>query len=152
MLTKYELIPFGGYRPLGVWGRDWDEVVDRFFGGERLPVESGEWGFSPVVDVTETEEGYELTAEVPGIKPEEIEVTLSGDILTLKGEKREEHEETKGECRLHERVYGSFYRGFRLREPVEREKISASHKDGVLRVSLPKVHKDETTRVEVKGN
>ncbi|MBI5523898.1 MAG: Hsp20/alpha crystallin family protein [Desulfarculus sp.] len=113
--------------------------MERFFSGSLLPVEEKEEGFVPSVDFKETEEGYELSAEVPGLKPEEIEVSLTGDILILKGEKKEEHEETKGDYHLVERRYGSFYRSFRLPSEVERGKLSATHKDGVLRVVLPKV-------------
>lgn len=124
--------------------------MERFFGGSLLPVEGKEEDFVPSVDLKETEEGYELTAEVPGLKPEEIEVSLTGDILVLKGEKKEEHEETKGDYHLVERRYGSFYRGFRLPEAVDRGRLSATHKDGVLRISLPKVKGEESVKVEVK--
>lgn len=126
--------------------------MERFFGGAFLPVEGKEEGFVPSVDFKETEEGYELTAEVPGLKPEEIEVSLTGDILVLKGEKKEEHEESKGGYHLVERRYGSFYRSFRLPLPVERGKLGATHKDGVLRVILPKVKGEEHVKVEVKTN
>ncbi|MBI4798432.1 MAG: Hsp20/alpha crystallin family protein [Desulfarculus sp.] len=74
--------------------------MERFFGGSLLPVEGKEEDFVPSVYLKETEEGYELTAEVPGLKPEEIEVSLTGDILVLKGEKKEGHEETKGDYHL----------------------------------------------------
>lgn len=127
-------------------------MVERFFTGALVPVEGEAGRFVPTVDLRETEEGYELTAEVPGLKPEEIEVTLSGDVLILKGEKKEEREETEGGYHVVERRFGSFYRSFHLPEPVDRERLAATHKDGVLRVSLPKAVAEKTTRVEVKTN
>jgi HSP20 family protein len=151
-MTKYELIPFSAFRPLSLRERGWDELVERFFTGSLVPVEGAERDFVPSVDIRETEEGYELTAEVPGLKPEEIEVTLSGDVLILKGEKKEEHEADEGGYHLVERRFGSFYRSFRLAEPVDREHLAATHKDGVLRVRLPKVVAEKTTKVEVKPN
>jgi HSP20 family protein len=130
--------------------REVDDLWRGFFGGRWLAEEREEKTFVPTVDLRETEGGYELTAEVPGLKPEEIEVTLSGDILTIKGEKREEREEREGEYHLVERRYGSFYRSFRLPEEVERAGLSAVHKDGVLRVTLPKAAKVAPTKVEVR--
>jgi HSP20 family protein len=127
-------------------------LVEGFFGGSLITDRGEEAKFVPTVDIRETEEGYEVIAEVPGLKPEEIEVTLSGDVLTLKGEKKEEREETKGEYHLVERRYGSFHRSFRLPEPVARERLAATHKEGLLRVTLPKALGEKTTKVEVRTN
>lgn len=145
----YGLIPFGGLKPVRWLSTDIDRVWERFF-GEVIPVEPGEEGFVPSVDLKEGPEGYELVAEVPGLKPEDIHVELKGDVLILYGEKKEEREEEKGEYRLVERRCGSFYRSFRLPEPIERGKLSAVHKDGVLRVHLPKAHGEDSVKVEVK--
>lgn len=150
--TKYELIPFGAIRDLGLRKRGWDELVERFFAGAHLAVPEGETSFVPRVDIRETEQGYEVTAEVPGLRPEEIEVTLNGDVLILKGEKKEERKETEGGYHLVERRFGTFYRSFRLPEPVDRSHLAATHKDGVLRVTLPKAQGEQTTKVEVRTN
>lgn len=146
----YELIPFVGLEPvrwseprLGRW-------VERFFGDLWPEVASEERGFVPSVDIKETPEAYEVVAEVPGLKPEDIHVEISGDLLIIKGEKRQEREEEKGEYHLVERECGSFYRGFRLPEPIERAGLSAEHKDGVLRVHLPKHRESPPVKVEVK--
>ncbi len=144
----YELIPITGLRGIR---REVDDAWKRFFGGALIPLEREETGFVPSVDFKETEKAYEVAAEVPGLKPEEIEVTLSGDLLTIKGEKCEERVEKEGEYHLVERRFGSFYRSFRLPEEVERERLEAVHKDGVLRITLPKAGKEEPTKVEVKG-
>ena len=96
------------------------------------------WGGAPAVDVVETDNAYELTADLPGIDEKNIEVKLAQGGLTIKGEKREEKEETKKDYYLHERYIGSFERHFALPEGVDTDKIEASFKNGVLEVRLPK--------------
>jgi len=145
----YELVPLSGLRPARWLGRDLDRLWEGLW-GDLLPGEKPEDGFWPVVDVKETPEAYEILAEAPGLKPEEIHVELSGDLLILSGEKKEESLEEKGQWRLVERRHGSFRRSFRLPEPIERGKLSAVHQDGVLRVHLPKVGREEPVKVEVK--
>jgi HSP20 family protein len=89
-------------------------------------------------DVVEGDKDYRITAELPGMSEKDIEIALVGDVLTLKGEKKEEHEE-KGESRyVAERRYGTFQRSFALPEDVDAEKIAASFKNGVITVTLPK--------------
>jgi HSP20 family protein len=106
---------------------------------------------SPAVDITEEEGAFKVSAEVPGMTEKEIEVSLSGDMLTIKGEKRQEREE-KGENRyLSERSYGEFQRSFSLPENVDREKIAASFANGVLSVTLPKSAKATPKKIEVKA-
>ena len=145
----YELIPRSGFGSRGRLRRDFDGVLNRLFDEAKFPVE-GVKGFVPSVDFKETEEAFELTAEVPGLKPEEIDITLTGDLLTLKGEKKEETEKTEGDYHLVERSFGSFQRSFRLPGEIDRDNLKASHKNGVLRVVLPKTVKSGPTRIEVK--
>lgn len=146
----YGLIPFVKETSLGRVYRDFDELVSRVFGEVEFPTLWEKREFVPAVDFKETDKGYELTAEVPGLKPEEIEVSLHGDVLVLTGEKKDEHTEDKEGYHLEERTYGSFYRAFRLPEEVDVEKLEAVHKDGVLRVTLPKCEKPEPKTIEVK--
>lgn len=92
----------------------------------------------PAVDVSEDDKAFKITAELPGMTEKNIDVTVTGDVVVLKGEKRQEHEE-KGKNRyLAERSYGSFQRSFYLPDGVARDKITAEFKDGVLTVTLPK--------------
>ncbi len=147
----FELMPYAGFGSLGKLRRDFDGLLSRFFEGAELPAFGREELFVPKVDVKETEEAIEITAEVPGLKPEDIELTLTGDILTIKGEKKDEREEEKGDYHLVERSYGKFQRSFRIPVEVDRAKLSATHKDGVLKVTLPKAEKAGTARIEVKG-
>lgn len=145
----YDIIPFSGLKPVRWLSPEIDRIWDHFF-GEVIPVEPLEKGFAPSVDLKESPEEYELVAEVPGLKPEEIHVELKGDVLILYGEKKEEREEDKGEYHVVERRCGSFHRSFRLPLPIVREKLSAVHKDGVLRVRLPKALPEEPLKLEIK--
>ncbi len=149
----FELIPYSSLGSVGRLRRDMDDLWKRFLDADlNLPAMApAAPAFNPVVNVKETEEALEVTAEVPGLKPEEIEVSLCGDILTLKGEKREEREETKGDYHLVERRFGSFQRSFRLPVDVDREKLSAKHKDGVLAISLPKLKQEASTTIKVES-
>ncbi len=140
----YELIPHAGFDSVGRMLRDVDSVFGRFW-------EPDAGDFKPSVDIKETDDQLLVNAEVPGLAPEDLEVTLTGDVLTIKGEKRQESEREESGYHLVERRYGSFQRSFKLPAEVDREKLKASHRDGVLTVTLPKAAKPAPTQVEVKG-
>ncbi|HBK08690.1 MAG TPA: molecular chaperone Hsp20 [Acetobacteraceae bacterium] len=106
---------------------------------------------SPAVDITENEAAFTLTAEVPGMTDKEVQVSLSGDTLMITGEKRQEREEKNENRYLAERSYGSFQRSFVLPDSVDPEKVAASFANGVLSVTLPKVAKAATKKIEVKA-
>lgn len=108
----------------------------------------GTWVSAPAVDITETDKAYEISAELPGLDEKDIEVKLVGGGITIKGEKREEREESKKDYYLHERHFGSFERTFRVPEGVDVEKIQATFKKGVLALTLPK--KDQAQKPEKK--
>jgi HSP20 family protein len=93
---------------------------------------------APAADVVETDKAYEITAELPGIDQKNIEVNVANGGITIKGEKKEETEEKKKEYYVSERRYGSFERYFGLPEGVDPDKIEATFKNGVLKVTLPK--------------
>ena len=97
------------------------------------------WPKAPAVDVAETDKAYEVTAELPGMNESNIEVKLADDVLTIKGEKKEEKEEkNKDYYYVSERRYGSFQRSFTVPAGVDSSKIEATFKNGVLTVTLPK--------------
>ncbi len=106
------------------------------------------WGAAPAVDIVETDDAYEVTADLPGMDEKNLEVKLAKGALTIKGEKREEKEEKKRDYYLHERHIGSFERRFALPEGVDTDKIEASFTKGVLTVKLPK--KPEAIKPEKK--
>ncbi len=128
---------------------EWD-VFDRFFEGFRLPsLFAEETGFTPAFDVSETEKELIVRVEVPGIEKNDIKISLSSDVLTVTGEKRQEKEE-KGEYRHSvERRYGAFSRTMRLPFEVEAEKVDATYKDGVLRITIPKSETARPKTIEV---
>ena len=93
---------------------------------------------TPAVDLTEDDKAFTVTAEVPGIDEKEIDVTVSGGMLVIKGEKKQEKEEKSRNYYVAERSYGSFQRSFGLPEGVDQDKIAANFSKGVLTVTLPK--------------
>ena len=95
-------------------------------------------GLVPAVDVIDEEKAYRVTAELPGLTEKDIEITKDGDLLTIKGEKKEEHEEKEKGYFLSERHFGSVERSLRLPEGIDDSKIEATFENGVLTVTLPK--------------
>ena len=143
-----------------------DRLFDRFAGGFGLPAfrrmfdfERPSWpetsfSFSaPAVDVTEDERAYKITAELPGLDENNIDVTLSGDMLTLKGEKHYEKDEQDKNRHMSERAFGSFQRSFALPDGVDRDRIGANLEKGVLTITLPKSAEAQRQqkRIEVRG-
>lgn len=111
------------------------------------------FALSPDVDFSETDGGYKITAELPGLDEKDIELTLADNVLTLKGEKKEEREEKDKGYYLSERSYGTFQRAFRLPNDVDAAKIDTKSSKGVLTVNLPKSAeaKAKTRKIEVKS-
>ena len=96
----------------------------------------------------EKEKQYEITAELPGLNQSDVQVNLSNDVLTIKGEKKEEKQEKKEDYHLSERRYGSFQRSFRVPDDIDADKIEANFKSGVLSITLLK--KAESLKKEQK--
>jgi HSP20 family protein len=111
------------------------------------------FGATPSVDIVERDDGYKVTAELPGMAAGDIEVKYSDGVLTISGEKQEDREEKKKDYFLTERRYGSFKRSFRVADGVDPDKIEASFKNGVLIVTLPKTSeaRKKTKTVAVKA-
>ncbi len=108
---------------------------------------------APAVDVSESEKAYEITAELPGMDKKNIEVNVVHGGITIKGEKKEETEEKKKDYYISERRYGSFERYFDLPDSVDADKIAATFKNGVLKVTLPKTAEAQKAakKIEVKA-
>ena len=106
----------------------------------------------PAVDVAENDKSYVITAELPGVPEKDVEVSVSDDMLVIKGEKRHENEEKGENHYFSERSYGSFRRMFSLPRETDAAKIEAHFKNGVLSVTIPKTEaKQESRKVEVKA-
>ena len=147
-----DLIP---WRKREEWGltqmrREMDRLFDRFF--ESWPLrglaETGRW--MPSVDVSETEKELIVRAELPGMDPKEIDISMSGNVLTIKGERKHEREEKKENFHMVERSSGSFSRSIQLPTEVKAEKIQATYKDGILSISMPKTKAEAVKKIEVK--
>jgi HSP20 family protein len=126
--------------------------MERLF--EDLTGDGGRHGmerWAPSMDVSETPEALVVKAELPGVDPKDVEISVSGDTLTLKGEKKEEKEEKGKTWHRVERSYGSFVRSVRLPSAVDPDRITAEAREGVLTVMLPKTEKAKTKRIEVKA-
>jgi HSP20 family protein len=120
--------------------------------GLRPPANGG-IVMAPRMDMAETDDSIEITAELPGVDEKDLDVSVEGDVLVIKGEKKSESEEKKKDYHVVERSYGSFRRSIRLPGVVDPEKVKAAFDKGVLRVTLPKPQeaKQNRRRIEVKS-
>jgi HSP20 family protein len=105
--------------------------------------------WNPSVDIVETDEAYELKAEIPGLKKEDIQVSLEDGLLTIRGEKKEETETRKKNYHTVERVFGKFERSFRLPENARGDSIHARYDNGVLSIDIPKAEEAKPKQIAV---
>jgi HSP20 family protein len=143
LTTRRNLTPsFEGLPSLGLF----EEMANRFF---NEPAGSRPW--TPAVDIVENEDELVLTADVPGIRMEDIDIKLEDGTLTLSGSRKFEAENKQGGYHRLERAYGQFQRAFTLPESVDAEKVTASYDNGVLKIVLPKkeLAKPRTIKVAV---
>ncbi len=140
---------------------DMDRLFDRFGNGFGFPSFPRMFDLEPTttfamsvpaVDVAETDKAFTLSAELPGMEEKDIDVSVTGDLLVLKGEKRQEKEEKDKNYYLSERSYGKFQRSFSLPAGIDRDRISAEFAKGVLTVTLPKSAEaqQQQKKIEVK--
>ncbi|MBR0773436.1 Hsp20/alpha crystallin family protein [Bradyrhizobium diazoefficiens] len=138
----------GAWQPFHALRSEIDQIFDEFGSGfwnrpfrslARLERDLSKNFSAPAVDVAESDKAYEITAELPGLDEKNIDVKLANGGLTIRGEKKEQTEETKKDYYVSERRYGSFERYFPLPDDVNAEKIEATFKNGVLKVVLPKI-------------
>lgn len=133
--------------------RLFDDFFERPFGLSPFIGESGLMGdFAPRLDISETEKEITISAELPGLEPEDINITLDRNTLTISGEKRAEKEEKGKRFYRVERSYGSFHRSIPLPNEVDESKIDAAFKRGVLKVKLPKTQaaQEQSKHITIK--
>ena len=128
-LVKYN--PYRGFANLS-------ETVDRFFNGYPSNDDESLSTWTPLVDISEAEDHYEVVVEVPGLDKNDITLSFEDQVLTLKGEKKAIHEDKKRNYHRVERFYGKFERSFRLPQSVKTNEIKAKYENGVLTVTIPK--------------
>ena len=132
---------------------DWRQEMDRVFhpllqrDDDTSRMVGGDW--VPAVDIKDEDNRYVIRADIPGVKPEDIEVTMDNGVLTIRGERRFEETEEKENFKRIERSHGIFYRRFSLPDDTDAEAIEATGKDGVLEVTIPKTAERHSKRIEV---
>jgi HSP20 family protein len=150
----FDLVPFrrrGDDVPATRIEREVNDLFQRFMGDLWTPMTRRiSRSFTPTVDISETDTDVIVTAEVPGMTADDFTVDLSGDILTIRGEKKTESEETGKHYHRVERSYGSFCRSFTLPDYAKADSIDASYKDGILTLKIPKEEKALPKAIPIK--
>lgn len=133
--------------------RELGRVVEDVFRGAPGFRSAFGGGFAPSLDVKETNQGLELTAELPGVSENDIELSLDNDILTIRGEKREERKSEQRGLHMQERSYGTFQRSLRLPYAPDPNSVTANFDKGVLHVMLPRPQQAQAkdNRIPIKG-
>lgn len=123
-----------------------DRIFSDLYGGTSKPV------YSPRLDVYEENDNIVVDVELPGLEKDDVSVAVDGDVLTLKGEKKQESEAKEDEpVYRRERFYGSFQRSLQLPSDIDAEKVNAAYKNGVLRVALPKSEAAKPRQIAIGG-
>jgi HSP20 family protein len=152
------LIRWNPTRELSTWPSDFfgiqreiNRLFDNFFRGGVQ--DDGTFGLSywtPAVDIAEQDDEYIVKVELPGVNKDDVKITLESNILTIRGEKKEEKDMKRDNFHRMERMYGSFQRSFTLPTTVKNDKIDAVYKDGILTITLPKAEEAKPKHIEVK--
>jgi HSP20 family protein len=146
-----ELMKWEPFREVSRLRREIDRLWEDFFGPSRRAFEPLAEAWMPAIDVSESEDTVTVKAEIPGMEAKDIEISMVGDTLTIKGEKKAEKEEKGESYHLVERSYGSFIRSIRMPAPVDPDKIEANYKNGVLTVTCPKREEVKPKAIEIKA-
>ena len=151
----FELMPWKKRDQIGPvhLQRDFDDLLTRFldrdFWDSRDLLREDRW--FPSVDIAEKKKEIIVKAEIPGVEAKDMDITISGKILTIKGEKKQEKKEKEENFHRMERSYGYFNRTIELPCEVDSEKVDASYKKGVLKIELKKNKESESKRIEIKN-
>jgi HSP20 family protein len=124
--------------------RLWDNITRDHFPS------TFEYDWVPSLDLADRGDSLVAELEVPGMDPKEINISVTGDVLTISGEKKREREEKEHNYHLVERSYGKFSRSVRLPSTVDPDRVEASYKDGILSITLDKTEQVKTKKIEVK--
>lgn len=143
------------FDPFVTFRREMDRLFNEFFGSTALPAMStgGTWMVAPQLDLVETDTDYRVIVELPGVDPQDVSIELCGDVLTIRGEKKAEHEEKAENRYLVERRFGRFERRIRLPAEIDLDKAEATYDKGVLTIRLPKPEAAQkpAKKIEVKA-
>jgi len=128
--------------------RMFDDTIRTLHPTDGEELEKGTW--APAVDIYETNDSFVVSADLPGLNKDEIQIDLKDNTLTLKGEKKFEEKVSKDNYIRVERAYGSFVRSFTLPQNVDPEKIKAKYKEGILEITIPKKEEAKPKQIKVE--
>ncbi len=129
-----------------LWQDDFNRMVRQFFGDSDTSLAGA---FNPALDVEENEEGFTLHVELPGVAPDQVDVSIEENVLTVAGQ-RDFYPDTNAEgFKRIERRFGRFHRAVRLPDRVDPDRIAASYKDGLLTITVPKAESAKPRRIQV---
>lgn len=148
-MTLVRFLP-GRNRELSTLRTEMDQLFDSFLGNRPFYSSAAADLITPPVDVEETAEGYVFRADLPGMTEKDVKVSLTGDTLTLRGERKRESETNSGNVHRTERVFGAFERTFTLPAPVRGDQVKASYRNGVLEIRVPKAEEARVREIEVQ--
>jgi HSP20 family protein len=141
MLVRYNTTP----------ETSWNKWIDSWFDGwNDSPLNKSLSSYAPNIDVEETDNALILTADIPGMKKDDISIELDSNILSIKGERKRESEKNGKNYRRSERYYGSFERSFSLASDINSDAIEADYKDGVLTLTLPKKEQAKAKKISLQ--
>ena len=138
----------GGEMAQRMFNRLFDQSFNGWPFGEDATLNSS---WAPACDIFEDKEGIRIVAEVPGVKPEDVRLSLENNTLTIRGEKKQVSEDKTEQVHRFERTYGVFERSFGLPTTVDPDKVEAEYNNGLLTVSLPKVERAKPREIQVKS-
>lgn len=142
---NYRVSPFSALDQLS-------RELNRFFDDRPVNgtlVEASDW--KPHVDVTESENAFRVVADVPGVSPDDIEISLHNGVLTVRGERKTDNEVKDDSFTRRERFRGTFTRQFTLPDTADQETVSAKSQNGVLEITIPKAKKNSPISITVEG-
>ena len=141
----YQLSPFS---KLNQFNRELNRLFDDRANTPRRPT-STSW--TPQVDVAETDDSFEVAADIPGVSPEDIEISLHNGLLTIRGERKYDNESSNANFSRRERFLGTFSRQFNLPDSADQETVTAKTNNGVLEITIPKAKKAKPISITVQG-
>jgi HSP20 family protein len=130
------LVPWSPFRELASWHRDIDDLFERFSSAAQGEQERVNW--VPAVETSLKDGQYVVRLDIPGVDPKDVEVSVHEDNLVIKGERKSSHETEEKDYHYREAAYGKFERRLALPKGVDRDKVTAGYKNGVLEISVPR--------------
>lgn len=127
-------------------------VFDNQSGFSREPLAYTSSNWAPQIDITESDTKFTVMVDLPGVSPDDVDITLLKGVLTIKGERSSDQDEEKNSYRRRERIRGSFFRQFTLPDSADEETVVAKASNGVIEITIPKAEKPKPLNITVQGD